>query len=465
MIYLNQKSMKNNIMAKNRTNLFLFLKALIIFGLILILLIPTLFISHLIDERETLRSEAVQEVSQKWASEQHLVGPQLAIPYYDENGKASENQYLAVMPENLKITGDVNTQILHRGIYDVVVYHTDMKISGNFSRSDFKDVPLEELCLERAMIAMEITDLRGVEDQLNIHLGEQDYRFETGQGYHGVGGLPYYVVHAFVNLGDTSSLDDTLLNNIPFTLSLSLKGSENLYISPIGGKTDVRLHSNWNNPSFVGDFLASEKKIDKNGFDAHWKMMHLNRDFPQSWNTHEKAYSPENSAFGVTFLLPVDGYQKATRCVKYSILFTTITFIVFFFVEIMRKKRVHPLQYLLVGVALIVFYTLLVSLSEYLAFNLAYILAALATIILITLYSKAVLKSWAQGGFVGGVLLVLYGYLFTIIQLQDYALLAGSIFIFIILGVVMFFSRKVDWYNLNGGGKDEGNTPPPPEIQ
>ena len=448
-----------------RSNLFLFLKALIILGLILILLIPAMLISNLIDERESLRSEAVVEVSGKWAHDQNLVGPYLSIPYYNENGKASEKCFLQVMPENLKIAGNVTTETLHRGIYDVVVYHSNLKITGNFSKKDFKDIPLEELCLERAILSMGITDLRGIENQLDIQLGDQNYRFEAGLYNQDV--VSGDGVHAIVNLEDASSTDDSLLNDIPFSMSLSLKGSEQLMISPIGGNTDVKLHSNWNNPSFTGDFLTSDKEIRKDGFDAHWKMMHLNRDFPQSWTTrdHEKKFSPQHTTFGVTFLLPVDGYQKATRCVKYSILFTTITFIVFFFVEIMRKKRVHPLQYLLVGVALIVFYTLLVSLSEYLAFNLAYILAALATIILITLYSKAVLKSWAQGGFVGGVLLVLYGYLFTIIQLQDYALLAGSIFIFIILGVVMFFSRKVDWYNLNGGGKDEGNTPPPPEIQ
>ena len=221
------------------------------------------------------------------------------------------------MPENLKIAGDVTTETLHRGIYDVVVYHSNLKITGNFSKKDFKDIPLEELCLERAILSMGITDLRGIENQLDIQLGDQNYRFEAGLYNQDV--VSGDGVHAIVNLEDASSTDDSLLNDIPFSMSLSLKGSEQLMISPIGGNTDVKLHSNWNNPSFTGDFLTSDKEIRKDGFDAHWKMMHLNRDFPQSWTTrdHEKNFSLQHTTFGVTFLLPVDGYQKATRCVKY----------------------------------------------------------------------------------------------------------------------------------------------------
>ena len=429
----------------------LFLKAAIIGALILLLLIPALLIGNLIDERQTLRRDAIEEVSSKWAGEQTLDGPFLSIPFndYDEQGKKWVTHYLHIMPENLKISGDITTQKLHRGIYDVVVYNSDLKITGDFSNIDYKGIPKDRICFDRAIVSMGISDLRGIEEQMNIHLGDQDYRFDAGLVNKDV---VEQGVHTVVNL---TGLLDSAASELPFTMSLLLKGSEQLMFCPIGGNTDVKIHSNWNNPSFTGNFLTSDKEINEKGFNAHWKMMHLNRSFPQSWNGYLQSFDPERSSFGVKLLLPVDGYQKSTRCVKYSILFTTITFLLFFFVEISRKRLVHPLQYLLVGVALIVFYTLLISISEYLAFNLAYIIASLATIILITLYSKAVLKSWQLGAFVGGVLVILYGYLFTIIQLQDYALLAGSIFIFVVLCLVMYFSRKVDWYNLSVAEKKE----------
>lgn len=433
----------------------LFVKAAIIGGLIILLLIPALLIGNLIDERQTMRRDAIEEVSSKWAGEQTVNGPFISIPFNDfEDGK-SVTHYLHVMPENLNVTGDITTQKLHRGIYDVVVYNSNLKITGDFSNIDFKGIPMDRIRFDRAIVSMGISDLRGIEEQMTIHLGDQDYRFDAGLVNKDVVDNG---VHTVVNL---AGLLDSTEDELPFSLSLLLKGSEQLMFCPIGGNTDVKIHSNWDNPSFTGNFLTSDKQISEAGFDAHWKMMHLNRSFPQSWNGYMQSFDPELSSFGVKLLLPVDGYQKSTRCVKYSILFTTITFLVFFFVEISRKRLVHPLHYLLVGLALIVFYTLLLSISEYLVFNLAYVIAALATIILITLYSKAVLKSWQLGAFVGGVLTILYGYLFTIIQLQDYALLAGSIFIFVVLCLVMYFSRKVDWYNLSTAEKKG----PAPEVK
>ena len=424
-------------MSKLRYNVFL--KVIIIGGLILLLLIPALLIAHLVDERQTLRDDAVDEVSGKWAERQTVRGPFLSIPYYEygKDGKSIETHYLNVMPENLNVTGDVSTQKLHRGIYDVVVYHSNLNISGDFGNVDFAGVPKERLRFDRALLCMGISDLRGVEEQLNVHLGNEDCGFDAGLPNHNVA---WTGVQSLVNL--TDSLNDTL----PFSITLKLKGAGSISFCPVGSNTEGHLTSDWNNPSFMGNFLPTERNVDENGFSAVWKMMHLNRNFPRSWK--DDSYTVGDSDFGATLLLPVDSYQKTERCVKYSILFTTITFLVFFFVEISRKKLLHPLHYLLVGAALIVFYTLLLSISEYVTFNLAYLIASLSTIILITLYSKAVLKSWKLGLFVGGVLVILYGYMFTILQLQDYALLAGSLFIFIVLCLVMYFSRKVDWYDL-----------------
>ena len=426
-------------MGKLRYNAFI--KAAIIGLLILLLLIPALLIGNLVDERQEHRDCAIEEVSEKWSGYQSLTGPFLSIPYheYNEKKKCVETHYLHVMPENLKVTGNISTQKLHRGIYDVVVYNSDLQFSGNFGNMDFAGVPKDAIRFDRAVVCMGITDLRGIENQLSIHLGDSDYGFEAG--------LPTSQVR-MSGVQTVVNLTDSLIANAPFTITLKLKGARGIEFSPVGSSTEVQLSSDWNNPSFIGSFLPSERTVNEQGFSAVWRMMHLNRNFPKSW-TDDSYYVGSDSDFGVTLLLPVDGYQKTERCVKYSILFTTITFLIFFFVEISRKKLLHPLHYLLVGAALIVFYTLLLSISEYVSFNLAYLIASLATITLITLYAKAVLKSWSLGLFVGGVLVILYGYMFTILQLQDYALLAGSIFIFVVLCLVMYFSRKVDWYNLN----------------
>ncbi len=426
-------------MGKLRYNAFI--KAAIIGLLILLLLIPALLIGNLVDERQEHRDCAIEEVSEKWSGYQSLTGPFLSIPYheYNEKKKCVETHYLHVMPENLKVTGNISTQKLHRGIYDVVVYNSDLQFSGNFGNMDFAGVSKDAIRFDRAVVCMGITDLRGIENQLSIHLGDSDYGFEAG--------LPTSQVR-MSGVQTVVNLTDSLIADAPFTITLKLKGAGGIEFSPVGSSTEVQLSSDWNNPSFTGGFLPSERTVSEQGFSAVWRMMHLNRNFPKSW-TDDSYYVGSDSDFGVTLLLPVDGYQKTERCVKYSILFTTITFLIFFFVEISRKKLLHPLHYLLVGAALIVFYTLLLSISEYVSFNLAYLIASLATIILITLYAKAVLKSWSLGLFVGGVLVILYGYMFTILQLQDYALLAGSIFVFVVLCLVMYFSRKVDWYNLN----------------
>ena len=199
----------------------------------------------------------------------------------------------------------------------------------------------------------------------------------------------------------------------------------------------------------MGNFLPDERDISETGFSANWNVLHLNRNYPQTWRAND--YKVQGSEFGTNLLLPVDNYKKAYRVTKYAVLFIALTFMVFFFVEILNKVFIHPIQYLLVGVALVVFFSLLLAFSEHMLFNLAYILSALLTLALVTMYTTAILKSRQLGLFICGILLVLYGFIFTIIQMEDYALLIGSIGIFVILAIVMYFSRKIDWYNIKIG--------------
>jgi inner membrane protein len=219
----------------------------------------------------------------------------------------------------------------------------------------------------------------------------------------------------------------------------------------MGKVTDINMNSNWSNPSFNGAFLPDTHKVDHNGFVANWNVLHLNRNFPQIWTSSHQTI--EGSAFGVDLLLPVDNYQKSYRAIRYAILFIGFTFLVFFFIEVLNKIFIHPVQYILVGIALIVFYTLLLAISEHIRFNYAFVLSAVATLLLIGGYIRAILKSWKLTGLITGILSVLYSFIFVIIQLQDYALLIGSIGVFIILALTMYFSRKIDWYNLSLGTK------------
>ena len=235
-------------------------------------------------------------------------------------------------------------------------------------------------------------------------------------------------------------------------MSVELKGSQYLYFIPVGKTTDVTLSSNWQTPSFTGNYLPDERDISDSGFSANWNILHLNRNYPQSWIGSK--YDVDNSSFGTDMLLPVDNYKKSYRVARYAILFIVFTFMVFFFVEVLNKVFIHPIQYLLVGIALVVFYSLLLAFSEHMLFNIAYLLAALLILILVTGYTAAILKSKKIGGLIFGILVVLYTFIFTIIQLEDYALLIGSIGLFIILGIVMYLSRKIDWYELKIGNPE-----------
>jgi len=232
-----------------------------------------------------------------------------------------------------------------------------------------------------------------------------------------------------------------------FIFNVKLKGSQYINFVPVGKVTYVELTSDWPTPSFDGTFLPTTREVSEDGFTATWNVLHLNRNYPQAWIGAQ--HRVNESAFGVNLLLPVDSYQKTNRSIKYAILFIGLTFLVFFFIEIINQKRVHPIQYILVGLALSLFYTLLLSISEHTTFNVAYGISTALTIGLIAAYTKTILKSNALTGLMAGILIVLYLFIFILIQLQDYALLMGSVGLFVILGLVMYFSRKIDWYHIN----------------
>ncbi|MDA3954618.1 MAG: cell envelope integrity protein CreD [Bacteroidales bacterium] len=416
------------------------IKFIVIGIIILALLIPAEMIKNLIHERNGLRNNVVSEVSYKWGNPQTIAGPIITIPYKQYFKKDKEIiekiNYAQFLPEELNVKGTINPEIRYRSIYKVVVYNANLNFSGSFNKPDFSlwNIPESDILWNEATLSIRIPDMRGIKDVITVKWDKHKYDVNPGintpnTNYTGVSTL----------------IDINKSDNFNFQFDLNINGSESLNFIPVGKQTNVDLNSEWTDPSFEGSFLPNNRDISEAGFSAGWKVLHLNRSYPQQWIGDK--YTIDESSFGVKLLLPVDHYQKSLRSVKYAIMFIALTFLIFFFTEILNKKRIHPIQYLLVGLGLSVFYTLLVSLSEQISFNLAYLIASFSIISLITAYSYSLLKSKKLTAIVALVLIILYVFLFTVIQLQDYSLLLGSIGLFIALAIVMYLSRKVDWYS------------------
>jgi inner membrane protein len=459
-------SMKNSII----------LKIIAIGFLVLILLIPTTMIRGLIDEREQTRNSAIDEVSSKWGNSQTLVGPVLTIPYKKmvsvavaagEKPKMEEEIFYAhFLPDQLQIKGKLEPQMLQRGIYKVVAYNSQTQFSGEFVAPDFKslDSEVKSVIWADAIISLGIPDMRGIKEGIKIKWDNKTYDAKPGlgtalvaspgsTGEKTVGGSleQGFVTANDINSGVNAKVALEASTSTPkkyaFAFALNINGSKSLNFLPLGNETNIELTSSWASPSFGGAFLPDERAVSQDGFKAKWKILQLNRNFSQSWVNSAQA-DMLNSAFGVELLIPVDEYQKNMRSVKYAIMVIALTFLIFFFIEVMNKIRIHPIQYILVGLALVLFFSLLLSLSEHINFNLAYLIASVATVLSIALYSRPIFKNNKLSLLQGGILAVIYIFIFTIIQLQDYALLVGNIGLFVVLIIVMYISRKINWYEI-----------------
>jgi inner membrane protein len=428
----------------------IYFKVAIIFIIGLLLLIPAMMIRGLIYEREATQNTAINEVSSKWGQQQTLTGPFITIPfvkYVKETDKKNGTEkliqvkdYIHILPSDLKIKGNMKPEKRNRGIFDIVVYNSGINISGQFPKIDLKefDVPINNIQFDKTHLTMGITDLRGIEKQIKLAWNSEKYFFNPGV-------ISTDIVSSGINSPIKINIDEN--SNYNFSFDIDIRGSQLLYFTPVGKVTDITMSSSWKNPSFNGAFLPDDRKVSDTGFTAHWNILHLNRNYPQSWSGNK--YMTGESAFGIDLILPVDNYQKTTRAIKYAILFICFTFIVFFFIEVLNKIFIHPVQYILVGIALVIFFVLLLSISEHLSFNVSYIISAISTLFLIAAYIKAILKNNKLTLLITSILFLLYTFIYIVIQLQDYALLIGSIGIFIILALVMYYSRKIDWYNLN----------------
>lgn len=436
--------------------------------LVIILLIPSSWITDLMEEREGRASDVIEEVANKWSHSQTLSGPILVIPYkvIDKltHGKGEvmlkeRVEKYFFLPEKLDIKGVVDPKILHRGIFDAVVYNSTLNVNAEFNKPDFKVLGIaEEMILwNEAHMVFSVSDLRGISENPIFKVGSLVKESEPSSNLGVVietseKKMPQYgEAVAIENISTASkgitaklnwqSAEDFKGNTI---VNLSLKGSKSLRFVPTGKTTLVNLSGTWGSPSFDGEFIPENRNIDEKGFTANWKILNYNRAFSQQWTGRNQIIG--GSDFGVNLLIPVDQYQKSIRTAKYGQLIIILTFMALFLVEITKRIKIHPFQYILIGAALIIYYSLLLSLSEQVGYNLAYTIASIATVTLISFYAASFLNNARLVVLLTSLLTVFYTFIFVIILQQDFSLLLGSIGLFFIIAALMFFSRKIAWY-------------------
>ena len=399
------------------------------------LLIPLVLIMEVIRERSRNAETARIEIGALWASAQTVTGPVLNVP--GSKVISDDGRYVTttmhILPDDLKVNGVLVPEIRYRGIYETVVYDSDLEISGSFSLSGYEHLNDYLWQWDKAYVSLGVSDNKGISDKAELAIGGkvigampgagQDDLFERGISF-------------------PMAIDPSRGSEFQgeFSLSFGLKGSGSLAFSPVGRNTVVNLRSEWEAPKFTGNFLPAEREVTDTGFTARWAVTHLNRSFPQVWAG--KSYTPANDAFGVDLIMEADHYTKAERSAKYGLLFIALTFLVLLIIELRSAQRIHIFYYLLVALALILFFSLLTALSEHIGFNPAYLISAAATIGLLTAFFSSLLKKGWMVLLISGLLTVLYVFIFFLLAMKDYAFLVGNIGLFVLLAALMIVSAK-----------------------
>jgi len=409
-------------------------KILTVAGLCLALLVMLSSVKDIIYERSSTKEKVEQDISESWSGPQTITGPILVIPYLKKEYTTIRYKYF--LPDILNIKSDITREERHRGIYKVPVYLSKTHMGGQFDLSELEEN--QEIKWQDPYIVLGVSDIRGIKRSVEVQLNGEPYALKPGtktnnipQGLH----VPFSV--------------DTLKNKIlNFELKLDLNGLKTFSVLPVGKYTKVDFSSPWPNPSFQGRYLPKSYDVSENGFTATWETSYFATNMKQLFEdcfTASSCQKFHDNAFGVTLHQGVDVYAQVNRSTKYAILFIGLTFVVFFLFEVLKDLRIHAIQYGLVGVALVLFYLLLMSLSEHIAFVWAYLIASLACIGLLSFYVTFVLKSIARGLVFGSMISGLYGALYLLIQAEDYALLLGAGFLFAVLAFIMVLTRHVDW--------------------
>lgn len=443
-------------------------KMLVIGALLLFMGIVVAYITGIIQERSNYKQTAVEIISDGWGGSQLIRGPVLLVPVEttvkQSNGKnMTYEELINIAPVNVSITGKITPDIRYKGIFKQPVYTTNLQIKGTFSGLNAYIQSLgvnpANVKWNKANIVTGISDLKGIAKNITVKWNNKSK--ETFPGTCGQKSFNKGVCTPVDKIGSVNNFD----------ISLTIKGSQFLKFLPLAKDTLLGLSSSWNNPSFIGNFLPIEKQVTKDGFNAKWNISYLSTNIPKSWmdtsisdladNTYNTDYSSgetpsseieksfNSNRYGVELLVPVDNYRNTLRAVKYGMLFVIITFLVCFLFEVIGNYKIHPFQYTLVGLSMLIFYLLLLSFSEFINFGLAYIISGIATILLITAYTHFVLVKTEKPMFtltMSGILVSIYIYLYLLLQLQDLSLLFGSIGIFILIAATMYATRNVSWY-------------------
>lgn len=421
-------------------------KVLVIGFLALLMLIPLAQVNSLVYERAQRADAATAMIASRWGGEQVLGGPVLVVPVRQRVLRDNKVEVIVVqetiLPDRLTISGPLVPELRRYGIYDTPVYTATLQLEGAFAGADLLAIGCSdcEPLWDLAELRLPVSDVRGIREVSDLRIDDKDYRFGPDNG--GVAGIS--AVSTPLPLASPSDS-----NTLPFSMQITLAGTRSLSLLPTARQTTANLAATWPDPGFDGAFLPVSRKVDDQGFSAEWKVLDFNRRIPQHWREgNNESLQLAASGFGVSLLQPAATYQQNTRAGKYGLLFIGLTFVAFFLFEVLRRWRVHPVQYLLVGFALCLFYVVLLALSEQIGFAIAYACAAAVVVAMVGGYAVAITRSRRAGASLGAALALVYGLLYALIVSEDYALLTGSIGLVVVLGLVMYLTRRIDWYNL-----------------
>lgn len=424
--------------------------------LMLLMLIPLLMVSSIISERGSYYQSVISDISHGWGGDQSIIAPVLAVPYVehqtsvetvsDGSGKTRtisrdifKDKTLVLLPELLNFNVTLKEAHRKRGIYDSLVYRADIELSGHFNLSDLPRASSKySIRWKKAWLAVGISDTKAINSTMPLDWDGSRTKFEPGTR------MTKIIPNGFhASMANTIGSSQKGGLRPDFKIKFSVNGSKRFRFAPLGETTFAKISSSWPHPSFQGDILPKSKIISNAGFNAEWVIPHLARNFPQSWLMDKEEYRLQELSTGVDLFTPISLYSKVQRAVKYGVLFIALTFLTFLIFEVTVKAKLHIIQYAIIGLSLSLFYLLLISLSEQIPFMMAYIYAASAIVGIITLYTFAALRSFGKGLFIMILLGSLYTALYYILQMEDYALLAGSGVMLFVLVILMITTRNI----------------------
>lgn len=436
----------------------LFWKITTLLGLMILMMIPVGQLMDVVQERSGYRQSVVGQVSESTSRAQRILGPLIVIPYTLREEKKNEkgeisieiNRYQRfVLPESLVVNGKPNVEVRKLGIYQTQVYQGPLDFQVKFAQPDLDDLQHSNITVGQPFLVVSLSDSRGIKSISALNGIQQQAKFEPGTLVNGLS----QGIHAPLALASLQK------EGLTADFTLNLAGTSSLSLVPVGRSSELLLQSNWPHPNFLGNFLPDERKVTDRGFSARWRSTwfanNINSAFMYDNGIMEEEKLP---TFTTSLIEPVDHYQLTERAVKYAVLFLGLTFMAFFLFETLTGLRVHPIQYLLVGAALVLFYLILLAFSEHLGFDVAYLLASVACSGLIAFYLSAVLRGIKRGMLFAASLLLLYGILYMLLQSEDNALVLGSVLLFVILAGIMLLTRKLDWYQVADPARLKGNT-------